>query len=150
MRILVLGGLGLPILAVSGVVAYGAVHAISESFDPAPAVQVASVEAPVSQSAASFVAAGVADWTVAQQDSISVSGFEDNIVTQNVPSSFPQPRSSDKDLPVVVVATTVQPKPKPAVRSAVKAEAIKTQAPSESKPATKRAFKMPWQTGIFQ
>lgn len=150
MRGLVLFGLGLPILATSGAVAYGAVRAISKSLDPAPFVQVASKEPRFSQPAATFVAAGASDWTIPQQDGLSVSGFNDRDVTQNMPLSLPQVRSSDKDLPAVVVATNLPPQPKPALRKVVKTTVIKAQPVGDSKPVTKRAFKMPWQTGIFQ
>lgn len=170
MRILVLIGLGLPILAVSGAVAYGSIQQISTTLRTGINVE-APVVAPV-PAKAGFVRAGLAAWTVpkaetalqadpATQTSTPLTADPTRIPPETAAAS-PAPRvmslvaRQDSAAPtaevVVVSEPTIRPMPRqqPVPRMVVTTGKTRQPAGVTPRAADKPAFRMPWQTGIFQ
>lgn len=167
MRIISLLGLGLPVLAVSGAVAYGSIREISRSLAPAPVAQssAATLFPPVAQrnsvptqAAQAFVAAGQSVWDIPQPATNEAPRFADDILST---ASIVALSSSEQDgaardaspiygTPVVEEASagSFGPVRQPRVVVTSKPRAERPRPAVENR--AKRSFKMPWQTGIFQ
>jgi len=165
MRITALIGLGFPVLIVSGAVAYGAILEITKDFDAGPIVQVqAPGQVPIGSTtrAMAFVAAGKADWAVAQTSPLVVSQLQEQPTTgappQEITPSAPEPsgtRSSDNNPPVERVSDRDANPPAAIVRRPVQRAGAQVRSPNSNPspnlaPVEKTRFKMPWQTGIYQ
>ena len=160
MRIVALVGLGLPVLAVSGAVAFGAISEISRSLKPSPSVQ-SSVSAPMATSnAISFVAAGKAEWGVQEETALIMPGFQDPAIGSANTSTLGKPdigtsKTIEINPPVVeMLAAAIKPMATHADKNAPRVIVTTKPKHEKSAPASqahaKRPFKMPWQTGIFQ
>ncbi len=159
MRIFALLGLGLPVLAVSGAVAYGSIREISRSFSPAPVAQTIVAPAGPSSKALAFVAAGQAEWDMPQNATFMAPGFQDTGIDTAAPTGLASPdnapdrprefdHESNEATAVALVPTVRSAPPKPRVIVTATRSAARPQATTQAR--AKRPFKMPWQTGIFQ
>lgn len=159
MRVAALLGLGLPVLAVSGVVAYGSIREISKSLSPAPIVQEDVPVMIVSQRAASFLNAGKANWKVPEEAALVLPAVLDQ------PSAMSQPVAFERTSPTAalsdnaglkeqdVPSNRTPERPEPVVFHTVPSLAkvpVTQERPAAVEPGAERAFKMPWQTGVFQ
>jgi hypothetical protein len=168
MRILVLLGLGLPVVAVSGAVAYGSVTQITHSFKaqraPAPAVVAQTVPARPSEAAQSFVLASTGSWEMTPEAPLQeaaerpgldnllgedATGTAQALMGNSVPER-PDPPEIDvavvTERPIAVAPQVVRPR---VVVSADRrpAQELREQRTNQNR---KREFRMPWQTGVFQ
>jgi hypothetical protein len=173
MRILVLLGLGLPVVAVSGAVAYGSVSQISHSFKAhrAPAVVAETVPARPSEAAHNFVLAAAGSWEMTPEAALEQraetpslenllgrdeagnvqarganTGPERPEVT-NAPPEAPELNVAVvTERPITVAPQVVRPR---VVVSADRrpAQGVREQRTNQNR---KREFRMPWQTGVFQ
>ncbi|MFN3822889.1 MAG: hypothetical protein ACK4GW_08110 [Pseudorhodobacter sp.] len=173
MRILALLGLGLPVVAVSGAVAYGSVAQISHSFKAqrAPAVIVGAVPARPSEAAQDFVIASAGAWDIAPEAAIAREVQDITALSER----SEQVSSTDRDLRenpfegnsriaeapevpeielAVVTERPIAVTQQLVVRPRVVVSADRTRADEFRAQRTnqnrKREFRMPWQTGVFQ
>lgn len=173
MRILVLLGLGLPVIAVSGAVAYGSVTQITHSFKAqrAPAVVAQTVPARPSEAAQSFVLASAGSWDVTPEAALEQATDRpglDNLLGEeaaetvqartlnsaterpDLPQATPEAPEMDvavvTERPIAVAPQVVRPR---VVVSADRrpAQQLREQRTNQNR---KREFRMPWQTGVFQ
>jgi len=177
MRILALLGLGLPVVAVSGAVAYGSVTQISHSIKAqrAPAVIAQTVPARPSEAAQDFVLASAGAWDLAPElaqtglnaetatlenllgsDIRDLSGVERPSSMTGDPRTSPNAERSPEAPEIDVAVVTDRPitVPPQVVRPRVvvsadrsRAEELRAQRTNQNR---KREFRMPWQTGVFQ
>jgi len=171
MRILAFVGLGLPVLAVSGAVAYGSVKQISTILRSSAAVVPAVAAAPTNSA---LVRVSLSSWAVPEPDlaatntrplspaapaaALGISGFVLNeLPVATMPAAIPaeaQTLANVEGEPAPVVRPkprAVFPRKSMRVRGGIAPTGgNRTVLDTREKAVSKRAFKMPWQTGIFQ
>lgn len=159
MRLYALVGFGLPVLVVSGAVAYGSIQEISKSFVPVPSPQSDKSILPVAKNAADFLTEGRATWDVPQEEALVVPSFSDQPLglvvhsTVEQPEDVMPPRESLENTQIFASAPLPKQSAGPLSRestSVVKMTPETTAQGLVKKADKKRDFKMPWQTGIFQ
>ena len=159
MRIVARFGLGLPVFAISGVVAFGSITEISNTVYVVPMVQTQSASLPVSAHASAFLDASKGKWNVPQETALIVPGFQDpgfaggspaRLAAENAGRRLPaveqtnpgQASNSTPERPDLVVLRKPQ--------KAVVARAPRVAPRPAAQARTNTRFKMPWQTGVFQ
>ncbi|RUS63326.1 hypothetical protein EGN72_04840 [Pseudorhodobacter sp. E13] len=175
MRVISLFGLGIPVLAVSGAVAYGSIREISRSLAPAPVAEsrlsnfghpaqgaAARTQAALTQvapqAAQSFVAAGQTAWDMPQPATFQAPRFTDDPLSpaRIVALSGPVPEGQGREASPAYGQIVVEEAAAGSFGTARKPRVVVTAKPRADRPRAavenrvKRPFKMPWQTGIFQ
>lgn len=160
MRIISLLGLGIPVLAVSGAVAYGSIREISRSLAPPPIDQSKATAVPQPKATAAaldFIAAGQTEWDVPQQAAFVTPLFQDQSIEAAAPIGLvntgldgARPSAVDHDDGMVVIAKPegIGALRQPRVIVTAKQRVERPRLTQQK--AAKHNFKMPWQTGIFQ
>jgi hypothetical protein len=175
MRFFTSFAVGLPLLAVSAVVAYPSIQGISRQVVALSAVDTSPAAAPTSDrqitpQAVAFAGAGLSGWTVPERDRAQVvrpqsaAPVAQTVQLLGVDISapiVPKPRPAaplsaakrDNATPDIVIASEpvviVTEKPVASAAPSVSLPAAKPAATRSLKPAPK-SFRMPWQTGVFQ
>jgi hypothetical protein len=157
MRFIALIGLGLPVLTVSGAVAYGSIQQIATALEsPQPAL-IAAAPAMATAAGDVFVNASLSDWSVSYPEQAPVQvavSFEDTAPRGQVEVTQDREHESNTESFQTAVVTDREvslprasvAKPK-IVLSTGKA---KPQKPEAEVKKVKPGFRMPWQTGVFQ
>jgi hypothetical protein len=161
MRILALIGLGLPLLAVSGAVAYGSIRQISTTLSAPKPVAAVTLTPSVTPDHKAIVQASLSTWALPEAAAPAMAGPAPIVPSAFIGASGVEPDRAPVAVPDANAATievAAAPEAAPLLRPRKRAEPKivvstgKTRGitPKPAGTPPKPVFKMPWQTGIFQ